>query len=64
MNIKNKCHVLFDAWWKNGNMSRASAYRKLARVMGKRRKDCHFKLFTQEDCILFLQLYESGVLQK
>jgi hypothetical protein len=43
-------HRVFDVIWKRGYMSRAEAYRWLAREMGMPADDCHFGMMTAAEC--------------
>lgn len=48
--IRHECHNQFDPLWKNGGLSRDTAYEKLAEVMGMSFKDCHIGLMDYEQC--------------
>lgn len=43
-------HAAFDPLWRNGGWTRKQAYLWLAKEMGKTLHDCHFALFTREEC--------------
>lgn len=49
-NARIAAHEAFDAMWKSGRMSRASAYKRLAKVMGIPSRDAHIGGFTKEQC--------------
>lgn len=40
----------FEEIWQSGIMTRTEAYRWLAKEMGKTTAECHFGLFTKEEC--------------
>lgn len=47
---KQAAHASFDPLWKDGKMSRASAYKWLSEQLGINRKDCHIGMFDEETC--------------
>lgn len=47
---RKTCKKPFDALWQGGAMSRTQAYKWLAGQMGISVKQCHFALFTIEQC--------------
>jgi hypothetical protein len=55
--LRQKCHDVFDLLWKEKFMTRTKAYRVLARLMNKRRKDAHIAMFSETDCELLLELF-------
>lgn len=47
---KMAAHAAFDPLWKSGTMSRASAYKALARALGIEPQACHIGMFDVAMC--------------
>jgi hypothetical protein len=47
---RRNLHSLFDPFWRDGDMNRSEAYRRLASEMGIDREKCHIGMFTLEQC--------------
>lgn len=44
-NVRKICHNYFDKSWKTNQISRSSAYKKLALKLNIPKSDCHFGMF-------------------
>jgi len=51
-NARKICKPVFEKIFKSGLLSRSKAYKKLAVEMSIDQKDCHFGMFTAEQCYL------------
>ena len=52
-------HGLFDRIWKDGGVSRSSAYQWLAAKMGLNTSDCHIGMFDVDKCKEVIQICEK-----
>jgi hypothetical protein len=57
--LRNRCHQLFDALWKSGDMSRNKAYRKLAYWMQLPEERAHIGMFDRAQCLKLISLLED-----
>ena len=60
---KRRAHADFDPLWRDGNLKRKDAYKKLSEYLGIERKDCHIGLFEIETCIKvceFVKAFKAG----
>jgi len=48
--LRHECHGQFDQLWKSGQLSRAGAYRWLQERMKLQPGQCHFSLFSKDQC--------------
>lgn len=49
-------HTVFDALWKDGGMSRGSAYRWLSEALGLTPEECHIGRFDEAQCNRVIRL--------
>jgi|SRR6185312_3010121 len=56
--LRKKCHRLFDAKWKAGEITRGESYKWLQRVMKMRHEDAHISKFGIEECKKLLSLLQ------
>ena len=56
---KIKCHSLFDAVWRSGELRRSECYHILSKKMNISYRDCHFGLFGIEELNAALNVLEK-----
>lgn len=47
---RRRAHANFDPLWRNGNLKRKDAYKKIGEYLGIDSKDCHIGMFDEETC--------------
>lgn len=55
---KSAAHAIFDISWKSGHMKRASAYKKLAELLGIEAKNCHIGMFDVAMCKKVIEVWK------
>lgn len=56
---KSKVHRMFDPKWKNGNLTRADAYKWLAKKMAIEINQCHIGMFDILRCKKAIKILEA-----
>jgi hypothetical protein len=59
---KSSAHRYFDPVWKQGKLSRSSAYKKLARLLKIQPEHCHIGMFDIYRCKKVIELVKGGYL--